>query len=189
MIKEISFCPFGFKELFLNINVFFFFVFNSLMMIFFLFKPLAIKQQDFVDVPLFELNAFTMHELNAVGLQTFMLGDSATRYSDRYTVSNMDYTDNSKKQLANMRADNGVYKGDNVSMLGNVTYSREDGLTFESQELTYDKETLIAKATTDYTAYRGKNTLTGNSMEYDGLSKKIKSTDVVMTYQLKESKL
>jgi len=64
--------------------------------IYIFFKPLNIKQQAFVDVPLFELKNFMMYELDTKGLRTIMLGNSATRYSNRYTVQDIDYTDNEK---------------------------------------------------------------------------------------------
>ena len=155
-------------------------------MIFFLFKPLDIKERDFVDVPVFELKAFTLYELNTKGLSTVMRGDSAIRYSDRYRVSNINYTDNSKEYIANMKADNGTYKDEFVKLNGNVIYQREDGLSFETQKATYNKKTKIARAVTDYISYRGSNKVVGKSLIYNNMSKTIKSKSVVAKYQLQE---
>ena len=88
-----------------------------------------LKKQKFDDVPLFELTSFTLHELNRVGLQTVMTGNSAIRYEDRYSVANIDYTDNSKEYIANMRARHGLYKDEIIELEDNVVYSREDGFT------------------------------------------------------------
>ncbi|SMP88921.1 Lipopolysaccharide-assembly, LptC-related, partial [Epsilonproteobacteria bacterium SCGC AD-308-P11] len=120
----------------MNINIIFIIISIGLMMIFFLFKPMHIKQQEFVDVPLFELSSFSLYELNKKGLNNTMIGTKGTRYSDRYTVENIDYTDNSEKFIANMKADNGIYKDDIVYLEGNVTYTREDGLVFFTQSAT-----------------------------------------------------
>ena len=157
-------------------------------MIFIGFKPLDIKQQEFVDVPLFQLEAFTLHELNQKGLVTLMKGSKATRYKDRYNVANIDYTDSSKKFIANMRADNGLYrdKEDIIDLEGNVLYNREDGLIFESQEATYNKKSAIAKTNKDYVIYRDTNRVVGTSLIYDNRLNRVKSKNVRAKYQIQE---
>ncbi len=158
------------------------------MSIFFLFKPLDFKEQKFTDVPLFELNIFTMYELNNHGLETLMIGTKGVRYSNRYTVKNIDYTDNSKNYIANMRADLGIYKNDIINLEGNVFYSREDGLVFETQKVIYNKKTAIAYVNQDYVSYRDKNRVKGTSLEYNNLLNQSKSTDVVANYKIEENK-
>ncbi|MEA3331304.1 MAG: LPS export ABC transporter periplasmic protein LptC [Campylobacterota bacterium] len=170
----------------MNINIFFLFISIGLLMIFFLFKPLDIKEREFVDIPVFELKSFTLYELNTKGLSTIMIGDSAIRYSDRYRVSNINYTDNSKEYIANMKADNGTYKDEIVNLNGNVIYQREDGLSFETQKASYNKKTKIAYANTDYISYMGTNRVVGKSLIYNNLSKRVKSQSVVAKYQLQE---
>ncbi|EDZ62696.1 protein containing DUF1239 [Sulfurimonas gotlandica GD1] len=157
-------------------------------MIFIGFKPMNIKQQEFVDVPLFQLEAFTLHELSQDGLVTLMKGSKAIRYNDRYKVFNIDYTDNSKNFIANMRADNGLYrdKDDVIDLTGNVIYNREDGLIFESQEATYNKKSAIAKTNKDYVIYRDSNRVVGTSLTYDNRLNRVKSKNVVAKYQIQE---
>jgi len=155
------------------------------MAIFFLFKPMNIKKQKFIDVPLFELTSFTLHELDRVGLQTVMTGDSAVRYADRYSVENIDYTDNSKEYIANMRAKQGLYKDDVVELEDNVVYSREDGFTFKTSRIVYDKNTTVAVADTDYISYRDKNIVKGSFVKYNNTLNRLESKNVTATYQLK----
>jgi len=155
------------------------------MAIFFLFKPMEIKKQKFIDVPLFELTSFTLHELNRVGLQTVMTGDSAVRYADRYSVKNIDYTDNSKEYIANMRAEQGLYKDEIVELEDNVVYSREDGFTFQTSKIVYDKNTTIAVADADYISYRDKNIVKGSFVKYNNALNRVESKNVTATYQLK----
>jgi len=145
-----------------------------------------IKQQDFVDVPLFELTAFTIHELSNKGLQTYIIGETGVRYEDRYTISKMNYTDNSQDFIANMKSDNGIYKKNMVYLDGNVIYVREDGITFETQKATYNTETSVAKAKSDYIAHKGKSTMVGDIMNYNSLLKLLDSENVTVKYQLKE---
>ncbi len=165
--------------------MFFAIIFGALIAIFFLFKPMDIKKQEFVDVPLFELKSFTLHELNRVGLQTLMTGDNAIRYSDRYSVLNIDYTDNSKEYIANMRAREGLYKDEIIELENDVVYSREDGLTFETSKAIYNKKTNIAIADADYVSYRGENVVNGSFVKYNNSLNRVESKNVTATYQLK----
>lgn len=155
-------------------------------MILLLFKPLNFKQQTFVDVPLFSLTSFTMYELNAKGLITLMSGDEAVRYADRYTVKLIDYTDNSQEYIANMKANNGIYKDEIVYLDGDVVYYREDGLTFETQKAVYNKKTSIAQADGSYVIYMDKNRVIGKELKYNNSLEKVSSKDVTAKYQLKE---
>ncbi len=170
----------------MNINIFFITVSIGLLSIFFLFKPLDIKQRDFVDIPIFELKSFTMYELDTNGLITVMKGDNAIRYSNRYKVSNIDYTDNSRKYLASMKADSGLFKDEVVDLIGNVNYQREDGLSFRTQKASYNKKTKVAYTDMDYISFMGDNKIVGSSLKYDNILKRITSKNVRVKYQLKE---
>ena len=144
-----------------------------------------LKKQKFDDVPLFELTSFTLHELNRVGLQTVMTGNSAIRYEDRYSVANIDYTDNSKEYIANMRARHGLYKDEIIELEDDVIYSREDGFTFETSKVVYDKKTTIAIADADYVSYQDKNIVNGSFVKYNNSLNRVESKNVTATYQLK----
>ncbi len=156
------------------------------MMILFLFKPLEIKESSFGDVELFSISSFTMYEFDSHGLITLMNGTKAIRYSDRYRVDDIDYTDNSKEYVANMKSNSGIYKGDIVYLDGDIVYVREDGLTFETQKATYNKKTSIAIADGDYLLYRGANRVIGKGLHYNSSLEKVASKNVTAKYQLKE---
>jgi len=156
------------------------------MLIYVSFKPLDIKQQTFNDVPIFELKQFTMYELDTKGLKTFMTGDSATRYENRYTVKDIDYTDNSKQMISNMKALDGVYKDEKITLSGDVVYTREDGLTFESQKVFYDKKSSIVTSNKGFTAYLDKNKIRGTYLRYNSITQKIYSKNIDAIYQIKD---
>lgn len=170
----------------MNINYLFFFILSSLFMILFFFKPSEIAQHKFKDVPLFSISYFTMHELNSKGLITLMSGDKATKYKDRYSVEKMNYTDKSRKYLANMQSNNGIYKDDIVYLDGDIVYAREDGLTFETQKALYNKKTAIAIADGDYLLYIGSNIVKGKELKYNNSLEIVESKNIVAKYQLKE---
>jgi len=172
----------------MKLNIFLILITMLLLSILFIFKPLDIKQQKFVDVPQFKLLSFTMHELDTNGLVTLINGTQGTKYSNRYVVKNIDYTDNSKDYVANMKANYGVYKNDIVNLTGDVRYVREDGLIFESQEATHNKKTSISYTDGDFTIYQNDNTVIGTKLVYNNIKDKIKAKTVNGLYQLNEGK-
>ena len=157
-------------------------------MILVLFKPLEIKEQAFVDIPLLEMSKFIMYELDTTGLQTFMAGNKSLRYANRYVVDEIDFTDNSKKFISNMKADLGVYKNSNIKLKGNIIYIREDGLEIKSKSMMYNTKTSVAKTDEEFEAYMGDNSMNGSSIIYNSEKKYLKSKNVTMTYKLQESK-
>lgn len=159
------------------------------MLIYILFQPLKIKQQEFGDVPLLTMGNFVMYELESTGLQTIMAGSKALRYTERYIVDDVNFTDNSKEFISNIQADNGIYKNNIIDLKGNVLYEREDGLTFESDTLNYNTKNSIAQTQDDYLVHRDKNSMRGTSFVYDLINNTMKSKQVTVQYQLKESKI
>ena len=159
---------------------------GGLLMIFFFFKPLHIKQQIFGDVPLLNMNEFTMYELNNHGLETLVTGSNALRYKDRYVFNEVDFTDNSQNFISNIQAKHGLYKNNLLSLNGDVSYVREDGLEFESQTLTYNTKTSVAQTQDKYVAKIGENSMSGTSLEYQSTQNKITSKNVIVNYQLQE---
>lgn len=172
----------------MSINYFFASLLISLLMIFFLFKPLEIKQQRFEDVPLFTLSAFTMHELNSSGVVTLMHGQEASKYSDRYTIEKMDFTDNSKSYQTNMKSNSGIYKNDVVYLDGDIVYLGKDGLTFTTQKATYDRKTTVATTDGDYLLLRGLNRINGENLKYNSSLQRVESQNIIAKYQLEERK-
>ena len=170
----------------MNINSFFVLISIGLSMIFFLFEPLNIKKQNFTDIPLFDLDSFTLYELDTKSLITLMNGSSAVKFSDRYEVENIDYTDSSREFIANMKANDGLYKNEFVDLKGDVLYSREDGLVFETQEINYNKKTSVATTDKDFVMFRDSDKVIGTSLVYDNFKGTSKMTNIVAKYNLQE---
>jgi lipopolysaccharide assembly outer membrane protein LptD (OstA) len=157
-------------------------------MIYIFFKPLDIEQQISKETPLFEITAFAIHELDTRGLKSVLTGSGSKKFKERYTVEDINYTDNSKKYLANMRADSGVYKNDETILNGNVNYTREDGLVFKGQEAKYNKKLALLSTDEEYRIYKGENSVVGKTLLYNSNTNKIKSSNIKAIYQLQESK-
>ena len=157
-------------------------------MIFVLFKPLQIKEQKVAEVPLLDMNEFVMYELDTKGLHTLMAGKKALRYTNRYVVDYVDFTDNSKEFIANMKANKGLYKNNIVDLKGDVFYVREDGLSFESPTMKYNTTTSVATTNDKYVAYREANSMRGTTLEYNSQLQQMKSKKVTMKYKIAEDK-
>lgn len=153
-------------------------------MIYFLFEPIKIKEQKFVDVPLLNMGVFTLYELDTKGLKTIMTGEKALRFSDRYTVDLIDYTNNSKEFVSNMKADFGIYKTNNVDLKGNCVYVREDGISFKSNTMHYNTATSIATTKDAYSAHKYESNMIGQGLVYNAELKQMKSKKVVIRYKL-----
>ncbi len=117
-----------------------------------------------------------------------MIGNAATRYANRYTIENMDYTDNKKEYIANMKADHGIYKNDKVTLTGNIAYVRDDGITFATQKAVYNKKTSIITTDVGYIAYLNDSVITGSYLKYNNNKNRIFSKNIRAKIQLEERK-
>ena len=144
------------------------------------------KEQKADEIPLLELEEFKLTELNTKGLSSIMEGSRGFRYSDRYTIVNLDYTDNTNKLLDNIKAKNGLYKGDVIDLNGDVVYFREDGLTFKTQNARYNQKTDVVQALTKYVSHMNGNRAIGSSIVYNNALGITKSKNIVANYKLKE---
>lgn len=127
-----------------------------------------------------------MYELNLEGLKTLMTGSHAIRYSDRYTIDDVNYTDNAKIYRANMKANFGIYKEDIIDLDGDVFYTRSDGFNFATQHATYNKKTAIAISQQDYIAHQGQNEVRGSYVRYNNRNNTIDSTNIDAIYYLND---
>jgi len=117
-----------------------------------------------------------------------MIGSAATRYSNRYTVEHIDYTDNEKEYIANMKADYGIYKDDIVTLNGNIRYLRDDGITFETQKAIYDKKSALITSDVGYVAHLNNSIIKGSYIRYNNKKNRIFSKNVQAEIQLQERK-
>jgi len=171
-----------------NINIFFSLIIVGLFAILFLFKPLEVQKKQFGEIPTFELEQFRLLELSNKGLTTIMDGNKAIKYTDKYIVQNINYTDSSKKYIANMIAKNGIYEDDTIKLDGDILFTREDGLSFLSQHANYNKKTNIVISPENYIATLGKHEARGSYLEYNNNLGTMKSKDIEVNYMLKREK-
>lgn len=171
----------------MNVNIFFLFLAVLLLSIYMFFKPLYVQKNNFGTIPLFELKDFELYELNTSGLTTLMTGKSATKYKDKYIVQSINFTDNSQSKLMSVKADNGIYEEDNISLSGSIELFQEDGFTFKTEHAFYNRKNSILNIDTNYTARKKDDKFSGASLRYNNLLDKIESKNIYIIYQLEES--
>jgi len=170
----------------MNINIFFTVISSILFSILFFLKPLEYQKTSHKEIALFNISTFTIYEFDKNGLVTILNGENGTRYNDRYEIKDVDFTDNSQKFIANMQANNGVYKNEIINLDGNVIYIREDGINFKSQKAVYNTNTSIVKVDKKFTINKNKNIITGKSLVYNNKLNTTKFYNARATYQIKE---
>ena len=153
-------------------------------MIYMFFKPLNIKQKEYVNIPQLEMEEFVLYEFDTKQIKTIMLGGSAKKYDDRYEVKNIDYTDNSNEKLSTLKAKNALYKDDVVYLDTNVTYTTGNDFLYKSSKAIYNKNKHTVVSDAIYTAYLGKNVAKGDYIRYNRAKNKIYSKNIDITYQL-----
>ncbi|MDQ7045874.1 MAG: LPS export ABC transporter periplasmic protein LptC [Sulfurimonas sp.] len=172
----------------MNINLFFLFLIAGLSIIFFLFQPIQHIKKKATEIPTLELENFKLSELDTNGLTSIMNGKTGKKFLDRYVITNIDYTDNTNKYIANIRSNNALYKSDILHLDGDIKYFREDGLNFLTQKASYNKKTSVMISLTDYKSQMNQNTVTGSYFEYNNATGITRSKNVKINYQLKERK-
>ncbi len=158
------------------------------MLIYFLFEPIKTTKQKYVDLAQLNVGEFILYDLDTKGLKTIMTGKKALRFSNRYIVDDINYTDNSKKFISNMKANHGVYKANLVDLKGNVVYVREDGITFNTDSMLYNTTTKIVTTKDYYTSNKGESQMSGTGLSYNAALKQMKSKKIKIIYKLDEEK-
>ena len=136
-------------------------------MIFFLFEPTERLEKKVAEIPNLEIYNFKVSELNINGLTSIVHGETGRKYTNRYTVDNLNYTDNSSEFISNIKSNKALYKNYTLNLEGDIKYFREDGLIFTSQKASYDKQTAVIISYTDYQLQRHNNKTIGTFFEHD----------------------
>lgn len=156
-------------------------------MIYIFFNPAKLQQFETKEIAQLELFNFTIYDLDKNGLRSIFSGLKGYKYKDRYEVSDINYTDNTKEYTANIQSDFGIYKDNIVNMQGNVVYARSDGLTFKTGEATYNQNTGFLKTPSTYTLYKNDDKITGTKLIFDSKENHVVSKQISATYQINDN--
>lgn len=171
----------------MNINLFFVFIFTGLVMIYVFFNPTKLQQFETKEIAQLELFNFSIYDLDVKGLRSVFSGLKGYKYKDRYEVSDVNYTDNTKEYTTNIYSDFGIYKDHIINLQGDVVFVRADGLSFKTNEAFYDQDTGILKTPSAYTLYRNNDKITGVKLFFDSKENHVLSKQISATYQIQDN--
>jgi hypothetical protein len=147
---------------------------------------MEIKQSVAKEVPVFEFKDFTMYELNTESLTMIMKGFQASKYQDRYDVQDINYTDNTQQNRANMLASHGVYKDDIIYLDGDVLYKslNKNRFTFHTTTAKFEKKKSLITCENNFTITFENGMMRGTYLQYNNAQQKVYSKNVTANYNL-----
>jgi LPS export ABC transporter protein LptC len=173
----------------MNINIFFVAIMAVLGMIYLFFEPMKLAELNHKETPQLELTKFSVYELNEKGVKSVFYGNRGFRFADeqtdRYEVYDINYTDYVRENIAHIASDYGTYRNHLVTLDGNVSYARSDGMTFKSDKATYDQDKAVFRTPGNYTFSRNDDKITGTKLFFDSNATHVTSQKISATYQIK----
>ena len=154
--------------------------------IFVFFKPLAVPTTKTTkEIPLFEIHNFLLYELDTNKLVDISNGEKALRYKNRYELYNFTFTDNTQKDIMNIKAKKGIYSNkDVITLIGDVNYARSDGVLFQTQKIIYNRKKGFIQSPTAYKAEQNSNSVVGSYLYYDINKQITRSKNVLANYTI-----
>lgn len=173
----------------LNINLFLAIISAILFSIFIFIKPFEVLKSEKKEVPILELNDFIIFELDTEGLNTKLLGSHAFKFTNRYEIDNVDYTDAKNELSDNLTAKHGRYQDDIIDLEGDVHYKRIDGVRFDSQEAQYKNKLGIVSTQKDFILYQNESWFSGTKLLFDTKKESYSALSVEGLYYLEKEEI
>jgi LPS export ABC transporter protein LptC len=150
----------------MNIQLFLIVLGAMMAIIFLAFKPIDVKQPDHTEVAQLELTNFTVYEIDTKGVENALVGTLGKRFTNRYEVEHVTFTDASKPQLEIMHAEHGRYQGDMIYLERSVSFEQEDGMRFESEEAQYDVNASLVTTKGPFTITSKESHMSGEKLAF-----------------------
>jgi len=168
----------------MSINLFFLMILTALITMFAYFKPSDAQDKKNGEIPKIELESFVVYEIGSYGIERFFEGEEGKRFDDRYEISSAKFSNNSKTLFESIRSDNALYKGDLITLTGNVHYLRADGMEFRSDEGTFDQKNSIIRTSGPFVLTQNQNRVDGTKLYYNTEQESVSADAVRGSYQL-----
>jgi len=119
-------------------------------------KKISRKEMEFTNT--------TFTEVNTQKLISTAFGTYGIRENGILKIENLIYhTDTIERLLA----DEGRYVGEKVYLDGHIRMKQKEGFNYQARHAVYDKNTEILAITSTFTAVMDKNSIKGNTAQYD----------------------
>ncbi len=147
-----------------------------------------IEQFDNNDTAMLELHNFKLYNIGLDGLDMMLQGSYAERYSNRYEIHDLNYTNNSAQEQQKMIATRAMYQDKTLYLNGNVVYKKGNNFMFTSDEAQYDEKTKNASTTGKFELKSSDGIFSGYELQYNSESEKVKAKTITATYHLNKVK-
>lgn len=169
----------------MSINVFFIVVLGLLLGMYNYFAPHYGTTQKVGEIPQIELVSFTLYEISHKGIDHILEGEEGKKFDERYAVTSAKFSDNTKSLFQSVQSDHVDYRGDIITLKGNVHYVREDGLEFRSNEGKYETDSSVIETQESFVITQKGNRIDGDKLIYNTEDDTVSADRVRGSYQLK----
>jgi len=171
----------------MNVTPFYMLIGIVLAGIFFFFKPLKVDIAETGELAQIELSDFRVYEVVPRGVKVVLAGSSVKRFEDRYQVEEINLTDRSGNHIENMKANRGIYKEPMIYLYDRVRYTRDDGVSFETEQADYNQTSGQINTAGPFVLRQSQDRVTGNDLVYNTESGDLAAKHIEGFYRLKEN--
>jgi len=131
---------------------------------------ISTKEMEFTDTTIIEV------DINRTQGRAYSI--SGVRDAGVLTLQQLNYHTDKIKLL---RADVGIFKGDNIYLDHNVIVNQKQGFDYSADHAVYNQKTEILNVTSPFAAYIHDNIIFGDTLEYDTNKKEAFATRIEAT--------
>jgi LPS export ABC transporter protein LptC len=130
--------------MFRSINTFILLLFFGSFTIFFYIKPIdvesSLKYRDYKEIPLLSFSDFHIYDFDENRIvRTTLQGQYGEAFENSYyRIKDVELTYKSSRGFENISSNYAYYKNQEIDIIGDVTYSRDDGVKIDTDQITYD---------------------------------------------------
>ncbi len=146
------------------------------------FKPTLPPLIEHSEIAQLSLKEFTLFELKFDRLVSIVRGSSGERFYNRYEIRNISLADLSQGIKQEMQAKFGRFQDDRVTLIGEVSYNRADGMAFHSEEASYDINRSVIQTKGAFTVTMDESVLEGDRLYLDTKQRTIRASSIKANY-------
>jgi len=130
--------------MFISVRYFILFLFFSSFAIFFYIEPMSSAEnsryQNYKTIPQLSFVDFHLYDFDENQIvRTILNGSYGEGFKDGfYRVKDVNLTYKTRDSFENIRSDFAYYRKEEIEVVGDVHYRRTDGLTIDTERITYD---------------------------------------------------
>lgn len=149
-----------------------------------------VNKNDIKDIPIVVFDKPLMYTITEKNLSRVITATHAIRYKTRDEMydANILLKNNLEKkdfEIESLKAQVIIKKGDDLNLIKDVNYNRDDFINLNTDALDYNIKTKLAKNSVAYDGYYYNNSINGTDLYLDGKKNYIKSKNVHFEIEVK----